>query len=96
LGWHSRKNASPYYFWEVSVNQLKTDDLDIPWFVIEETDEVFAGNTNRQICYQSNFGPVQISLNSIQSIPPYPPLPAYGLSFGFAQDKPHGRRAGIV
>jgi hypothetical protein len=48
---------------------IKTDDLDAPWFVIEETDEVFSGNTNRQICYQSNFGPVQICLNSIQSIP---------------------------
>ncbi|MCP4284078.1 MAG: hypothetical protein GY792_06460 [Gammaproteobacteria bacterium] len=51
------------------MNQLKIDDLDAPWFVIEETDDVFSGNTNRQLCYQSDFGPVQICLNSIQSIP---------------------------
>ena len=51
------------------MDQLKTDDLNAPWFVIEETDNVFSENTNRQICYQSNFGPVQISLNSVQSVP---------------------------
>lgn len=51
------------------MNQLATDDLYAPWFVIEEIDEFFSGNTNRQICYQSDFGPVQISLNSVQTVP---------------------------
>lgn len=51
------------------MNRLKTDDLDAPWFVIEGTDELFSDVTNRTICYQSDFGPTQISLNSIQSIP---------------------------
>ena len=51
------------------MNQLKTDDLDAPWFVIEEVDETFSDVINRTICYQSDFGPTQISLNSIQSIP---------------------------
>lgn len=51
----------------MNMNKLKTDDLDAPWFVIEETDNVFSENTNREICYQSNHGPVQICLNSVQS-----------------------------
>ncbi|NKQ37558.1 MAG: hypothetical protein HF973_18335 [Chloroflexi bacterium] len=51
------------------MNQLKTDDLDAPWFVIEETDKTFSEVTNRMICYQSDFGPTQISLNSIQDFP---------------------------
>lgn len=48
---------------------IKTDDLDAPWFVLEETDEAFSDVTNRMICYRSDFGPAQISLNSSQIIP---------------------------
>ncbi|HFQ92710.1 MAG TPA: hypothetical protein ENK32_01775 [Anaerolineae bacterium] len=51
------------------MNKLKTDDLDAPWFVIEETDKTFSDVTNRTICYQSDFGPTQISLNSIEDFP---------------------------
>jgi hypothetical protein len=51
------------------MNPLKTEDLDAPWFVIEEADETFSDVINRTICCQSDFGPTQISLNSIQSIP---------------------------
>lgn len=51
------------------MNPLKIDYLDAPWFVVEETDDTFPDVTNRMICYQSDFGPTQISLNSIQSIP---------------------------
>ena len=51
------------------MEKLKLDDLEAPWFVLEETDDVFSGNTNREICFQSDYGPVAISLNSVQSVP---------------------------
>ena len=51
------------------MERLKLDDLDAPWFVVEQTDDVFSGNTNRQICFRSDYGPVALCLNSIQSVP---------------------------
>ncbi len=51
------------------MEKLKLDDLEAPWFVLEETDDVFSGNTNREICFQSDYGPVAICLNSVQSVP---------------------------
>ena len=51
------------------MDKLKLDDLDAPWFVFEQTDDLFSGNTNREICFHSDYGPVSISLNSVQSVP---------------------------
>jgi len=51
------------------MEKLKLDDLEVPWFVLEQTDDVFSGNTNREICFQSDYGSVAISLNSVQSVP---------------------------
>ncbi len=51
------------------MDQLKIDDLDTPWFVIEETDDAFSDVTNRTICHQSDFGPAKLSLSSSHIIP---------------------------
>lgn len=49
---------------------MKTDDLDTPWFVVEEKDDQFPDITWQHICYQSQFGPAEIS--SLQCLQDYP------------------------
>ena len=49
---------------------MKTDDLDTPWFVVEEKDDRFPDVTWQRICYQSQFGPAEIS--SLQCLQDYP------------------------
>jgi hypothetical protein len=49
---------------------MKTDDLDTPWFVVEEKDARFPDVTWQRICYQSDFGPTEIS--SLQCLQDYP------------------------
>lgn len=49
---------------------MKTDDLDTPWFVVEEKDDQFPDVTWQRICYQSQFGPAEIG--SLQCLQEYP------------------------
>jgi hypothetical protein len=46
---------------------METDDLDTPWFVIEEQDAQFPGITWHRICHPLKFGPVEVgALQSFQ------------------------------
>lgn len=40
---------------------MNINDLDIPWFVVEEADKKFPDTIWHRICYQSDFGPAEIA-----------------------------------
>ena len=49
---------------------MKSDDLNTPWFVLEEADTAFPDVTWHRICHESEFGPVEMA--ALQSFRDYP------------------------
>jgi len=49
---------------------MNSDDLNTPWFVLEEADTAFPDVTWHRICHESEFGPVEMA--ALQSFRDYP------------------------
>ncbi len=49
---------------------MNSDDLDAPWFVLEEADVALPDVTWHRICHEAEFGPTEIA--ALQSFQDYP------------------------